>query len=62
MDKNNKSVFPILHKAGELVVSEGGITKREYFALQILLSKPNTNSAYMIDAINETDEFLKMLN
>lgn len=59
--KNNESVFPITNKVGDVTHSEGGLTKREYFTLKILLTKPNSTDSFIKQSIEEADLLIKML-
>jgi len=54
-------IFPTLLKVGEVELTEGGLTKREYFALQILLTKSNQGLIYRKEAIQEADHFIEEL-
>jgi len=55
-------LFPQAIQAGSVAKTEGGLTKREYFALQILLSKPNQSNHYVDESIKQADDLLKGLN
>jgi len=68
MPTNKNSVFPNTIKAGSASLTEGGLTKREYFSVQILsaiLLNPN-NSLPTNDCIeysvNTADELIEELN
>ena len=51
----DKKVFPSVSKIGDISVSDGGLSKREYFALQILVSKPNQNTYYIKMSVEQAD-------
>jgi len=58
---NDKFIFPTFMRAGGAELSKGGLTKREYIALQLLLAKSNFSSALMDEAIHQADDFLLKL-
>jgi len=58
----DEMLFPTNMKSGSVELSEGGLTKREYFALQILLVKSNQGLYYRKEAIQEAESFLEELN
>jgi len=59
--KNKDLIFPTLLKAGNVEKSEGGLTKREYFALQILLNQPNMSEMYIAESVVKADMLLEEL-
>ena len=66
--KPDDTISSTLEIVGNLAVSEGGLTKREYFAamaLQGLLSNPtlaSTNSEYAIVAVDFSNKLTEELN
>jgi len=58
----DEMLFPTNMKSGSVELSKGGLTKQEYFALQILLIKPNQRLCYRKEAIQEAESFLEELN
>ena len=58
---NNESIYPVIRKVGDISLEEGGLTKREYFALQILLNQPNFSSGNINLSIEIADELLNTL-
>ena len=61
MSEHNDLIFPVFKKAGSVEISNGGLTKREYFALQIFLNQPNMSEVYITESIYKADELLKQL-
>jgi len=60
--KDETSLWPGITTVGDVEVVNGGLTKREYFALQILLTKTNQTKHYAEMAVKEADNLLEELN
>jgi len=60
--KDETSLWPGITTVGDVEVVNGGLTKREYFALQILLVKTNQTKYHTEMAVNEADDLLEELN